>query len=103
MKPAITHRGFVKQIPNIALIPLLSSIRIRKKIEQDATTAIMPPAQAWKSGSGYLTEAQLRILQATPRKNPEQLFSFNNPAGPAFTEQLQQAQSTSSAAGAYFK
>ena len=89
MKPSNTRRRFVKQVSNIALISLLPSKRIRKLFEQEATA---PPAQAWESGSGYLTEAQQRILQATPRENPEQPFSFNNPAGPAFTEEQQQVQ-----------
>ena len=88
-----SRRHFVKQATAIALVLFtLPSKKIRNFFGQDVTAANVPSAHDLKSGNRYLTESQLNILKMPSRKNPEQPFSFNNPAGPVFTEEQQLTQ-----------
>src|SRR5450759_4821455 len=87
-----TRRHFLKKASSIAIVSFaLPSKGISQFFKQKLTAVIAPHAQIWKSGE-YLTAVQQWILQAAPRKNPEQPFNFKNPAGPAFPEEHQQEQ-----------
>jgi len=87
-----TRRHFLKKASSIAIVSFaLPSKGISQFFKQKLTAVIAPHAQIWKSGE-YLTAVQQWILQAAPRKNPEQPFNFKNPAGPAFPEEQQQEQ-----------
>ena len=70
------------------LILIISGCKTQNESLSEGVTPIplSSPAQTWKPGD-YLTNVQKMILQAAPRKNPEQPFSFKNPAGPAFSEE----------------
>jgi len=75
------------------LILIISGCKTQNESLSEGVTPIplSSPAQTWKPGD-YLTNVQKMILQAAPRKNPEQPFSFKNPAGPTFSEEQQQEQ-----------